>query len=144
MIKTSEQGINLIKNFEGLKTEIYVCPSGYKTIGYGHVVVRGMDNKETIDLLEAENFLLEDIKKAEESVLRNVNIELEQGQFDALVSFTFNLGSAALQRSTLRQKINRCEYDLVPKEFRRWVYAGGMIMSGLVRRREAEVELFTS
>lgn len=142
-MKTSEQGINLIKNFEGLKTEIYVCPSGYKTIGYGHVV-RGMNHKATIDLLEAENFLLEDIEKAEEAVFRNVNVELEQGQFDALVSFTFNLGSAALQRSTLRQKINRCEYDLVPKEFRRWIYAGGMIMSGLVRRREAEVELFTS
>lgn len=142
-MKTSEQGINLIKNFEGLRTEVYVCPSGYKTIGYGHVI-RDNDYKEKIDLFDAEKLLAEDIKKAEEAVLRNIDVELDQGQFDALVSFTFNLGAAAFQRSTLRQKINRCEYDLVPKEFRRWVYAGGIVMSGLVRRREAEVEFFTS
>ena len=94
--------------------------------------------------MDAEKLLAEDIEKAEKAVLRNVDVDLEQGQFDALVSFTFNLGAVALQRSTLRQKLNRCEYDLVPKEFRRWVYSSGMIMSGLVRRREAEVELFIS
>jgi len=75
-------------------------------------------------------------------VLRNINIELTQGQFDALVSFTFNLGSGALQRSTLRQKINRQEHDAVPKEFMRWVHVSGMVVPGLVRRRQAELELY--
>ena len=71
-------------------------------------------------------------------------MNLKQEQFDALVSFTFNVGAAALQRSTLRQKINRQEHEYVPKELMRWVYAGGNIMPGLVRRRMAELDLYIS
>ena len=75
---------------------------------------------------------------AERAVLRLIKVPLTDGQFDALVSFTFNLGSGALQRSTLRRKVNREEHEEVPAEFMRWVWAGGRKLKGLVRRREAE------
>ena len=142
-MRSSEQAIELIKDFEGLRTSSYMCIAGYKTIGYGHVLVSN-DARDSINQMEAEDLLLEDIKKAEKSVLRNIMVELTQGQFDALVSFTFNLGAAALQRSTLRQKINRQEYESVPKEFMRWVYAGGQVIPGLIRRRRAELGLYVS
>ena len=102
----SEKAINLIKNFEGLRTKSYICPAGVRTIGYGHVLAAN-DNRNNISEKEAEKLLRQDVAKSETSVLRNVVVELTQGQFDALVSFTYNLGSASLQRSTLRQKINR-------------------------------------
>jgi len=69
-------------------------------------------------------------------------VALDDGQFDALVSFTFNLGSGALQRSTLRRRVNREEHEAAPAEFRRWVWAGGRRLKGLMRRREAEAQLY--
>jgi lysozyme len=140
-MRISAEGIKLIKNFEGLRTKPYKCVGGYRTIGYGHLLSND-DNRESINLEEAEKLLSLDISKAENSVQRNIKIDLTQGQFDALVSFTFNLGSAALQRSTLRHKINRHEHDQVPKEFRRWVYANGIIRAGLVKRRSIEAEIY--
>ena len=137
----STEGIKLIKDFEGLRTKPYICIGGYKTIGYGHLLSND-DNREYISLEEAEELLYLDINKAEDSVMRNIYIDLTQRQFDALVSFTFNLGSAALQRSTLRQKINRNEHDQVSKEFGRWVYANGSIRAGLVKRRLIEAEMY--
>ena len=139
----SEKAINLIKNFEGLRTKSYICPAGVRTIGYGHVLAAN-DNRNNISEKEAEKLLRQDVAKSETSVLRNVVVSLTQGQFDALVSFTYNLGNAALQRSTLRQKINRHEHEEVPKELRRWVYAGGRVLLGLVKRREAEAEIYLS
>jgi lysozyme len=79
---------------------------------------------------------------AEQAVCRLVKVPLTDGQFDALVSFTFNLGSGALQRSTLRRKVNREEHEEVPREFLRWVWAGGRKLKGLVRRRAAEADLY--
>jgi lysozyme len=76
--------------------------------------------------------------------LRNIMVSLTQGQFDALVSFTYNLGDAALQRSTLRQKINRYEHEEVPKELKRLVYVRGRVLLGLIKRREAEAEMYLS
>ncbi len=81
---------------------------------------------------------------AKRSVLRLITVPLTNSQFDALVSFTFNLGGGALQRSTLRRKVNREEHDDVPAEFLRWVWAGGKKLRGLVRRREAELLLYQS
>ncbi len=89
-----------------------------------------------IDETEAEVLLRRDVKTAERAVLRLIRVPLEDGRFDALCSFTFNLGSGALQRSTLRRKANREEHGAVPTEFRRWVWAGGRKLKGLVRRRE--------
>ena len=139
----SKEAINLIKNFEGLRTKSYLCPAGIRTIGYGHVLAAN-DNRKNISEKEAEELLRQDVIKSETSVLRNIIVNLTQGQFDALVSFTYNLGDAALQRSTLRQKINRHEHEEVPKELRRWIHAGGRILSGLVKRREAEAEMYLS
>lgn len=86
--------------------------------------------------------LRSDVINAEASVLRFVDVPLSDGQFDALVSLTFNLGGGALQRSTLRRKINRKDYDGAAGEFRRWVYSGGRKFRGLVLRRDAEKSLF--
>ena len=82
------------------------------------------------------------VEAAERAVLPLIRVPLEDGRFDALCSFTFNLGAGALQRSTLRRKVNREEHGAVPAEFRRWVFAGGRKLKGLMRRREAEAGLY--
>ena len=87
--------------------------------------------------------LKRDVLWAERGVLRLISVPLTDGQFDALVSFTFNLGTGALQRSTLRRKVNREDHVDVPKEFRRWVWAGGKRSKGLIRRREAEAKIYS-
>ncbi len=136
----TDEGINLIKRFEGFSSLIYICPAGYPTIGYGHVVRDGEKSRfaEGIDNAEGEVLLRQDVLWAERGVLRLIDVSLSDGQFDSLVSFTFNLGAGALQRSTLRRKVNREEHDEVPAQFKRWVWAGGRKLRGLVRRREAE------
>jgi len=97
----------------------------------------GIDDAQAIELLE------KDVASAERAVLRFITVPLTDGQFDALVSFTFNLGAGALQRSTLRRKVNREEHDDVPAEFMKWVWAGGSKLKGLVKRRKAEVKIYT-
>ena len=97
-----------------------------------------------IDEATAEELLRCDVGTAERAVLRLIRVPLEDGRFDVLSSFAFNLGAGALQRSTLRRKVNRGEHDAVPAEFGRWVFAGGRKLKGLVRRREAEAELYAS
>ena len=95
-----------------------------------------------IDEATAEELLRRDVESAERAVLRLIRVPLEDGQFDALSSFAFNLGAGALQRSTLRRKVNREEHDAVPAEFGRWVWAGGRKLKGLIRRREAEAVIY--
>ncbi len=144
MRHVTDDGLALIKRFEGFSPTIYICPGGWPTIGYGHVVREGERERfaSGIGEDEAEDLLRRDVGVAERAVLRLITVPLTDGQFDALVSFTFNLGSGALQRSTLRRKVNREEHALVPAEFRRWVWAGGRKLKGLVRRREAEARLY--
>jgi GH24 family phage-related lysozyme (muramidase) len=136
----TQQGLNLICKFEGFSPIIYKCPAGYPTIGYGHLITEA--NKERfldgVDELEALDLLRSDVARAEHAVLRLITVPLSDGQFDALASFTFNLGAGALQRSTLRHKINRGEHDAAPAEFMKWVWAGGRKLKGLVQRRAAE------
>ncbi len=142
----TQEGLDLIKRFEGFSPTIYICPAGYPTIGYGHVVREDERHRfaEGIDEQEAENLLQRDVRWAERGVLRLIDVPLSDGQFDALASFTFNLGTGALQRSTLRRKVNREEHAEVPREFMRWVWAGGKRLKGLERRRRAEVEAYCS
>ena len=142
----TDDGLALIKRFEGFVPEIYVCPGGWPTIGYGHVVRDDERQRfgDGIDEATAEELLRRDVETAERAVLRLIWVPLEDGRFDALSSFAFNLGAGALQRSTLRRKVNRQEHGAVPAELRRWVYAGGHKLKGLIRRREAEVELYAS
>ena len=144
MRHVTDEGLGLIKRFEGFSPEIYICPGGWPTIGYGHVVRNDERERFTdgIDEATADDLLRCDVASAQRAVLRLVRVPLEDGQFDALCSFTFNLGAGALQRSTLRRKVNREEHDAVPAEFGRWVWAGGRRLKGLIRRREVEAELY--
>ena len=137
---TSEKGIEFIKSYEALVLKAYDDSTGVWTIGYGHTagVMPGMEITES----QAVEFLQADLKRFEESVNRYVTVPLTQNMFDALVSFTFNLGAGALKRSTLLKKLN-CGYITgAAGQFERFVYAGGKVMRGLVRRRAAEKEIF--
>ena len=140
----TKNGIDLIKSFEGFESEIYLDAAGLPTIGYGHLIRKGEHKmfENGISEEEAEALLADDVQIAERAVLRLVKVPLTDNQFNALVSFTFNLGSGALQRSTLRRKVNREEHAEVPEEFMRWVWAGGRKLKGLIRRREAEAALY--
>lgn len=139
----TQQGLELIKHFEGFRAEIYHDTAGYPTIGYGHLIREGEDFAGGITEAQAEALLTKDVITAERAVLRLIDVPLTDGQFNALVSFTFNLGSGALQSSTLRRKVNREEHISVPHELLRWVFAGGRKLLGLVRRREAEAETYS-
>ena len=146
MRRITEDGLRLIRRFEGFSATPYICPAGYPTVGYGHVVKPQEMERFAAGITEDEaNALLQkDVGVAERAVLRLISVPLTDGQFDALVSFTFNLGAGALQRSTLRRKINREEYAEAAPEFLKWVWAGGRKLKGLVRRREAEAALYLS
>ena len=145
MRRITEDGLDLIKRFEGYRSTIYICPAGWPTIGYGHVVRESERDRFSagIDERAAEELLRRDVETAEKAVLRLIHVPLSDGQFSSLVSFVFNLGAGALQRSTLRRKVNREEHEAVPAEFRRWVWAGGRKLKGLIWRREAEAALFS-
>ena len=138
---THQNGIDLIKHFEGFRETPYVCSGGYLTIGYGHKLLPS-DRFNAITIEKAEKLLKKDLMRSERAVLKYINHQLDDYQFAALVSFTFNLGPAALQRSSLRAKINYGEIFEASKEFKKWVYAGGKRVSGLVKRRRMESEMF--
>lgn len=144
MRHVTQDGIDLIKRFEGFSQTVYICPAGYPTIGYGHLVWEAERFEQGITEAEAEDFLRRDVLAAESAVLRLIDVPLTHGQFDALVSFTFNLGAGALQRSTLRHKVNRQAHNEVPEQFMRWVWAGGSKLPGLTIRRAAESNIYLS
>lgn len=133
----------LIREFEGYHPVPYRCPAGLWTVGYGHVLAPH-EPRETISMAQTEALLATDLRRSEWSVSALVKVALTQPQFDALVSFTFNVGSGALERSTLRRMVNRGEHAEVPQQLLRWVYAGGRKMPGLLRRRTAEAALYAS
>lgn len=137
----SENGINLIKRFEGCRLKSYRCPAGVLTIGYGHT---GSDvsNGMVISQEKAENMLKTDLIVHCNNVSKLVKVPLTQNQFDALVSFEFNVGYGALSTSTLLRLLNQGKYTEASKQFERWVYAGGKPLEGLKKRRLAEKELF--
>jgi len=139
-MKISQEGLALIKKFEGCKLESYKCAAGVWTIGYGST--KGIKEGMSISQEEADNLLLEDVAVFEDNVLDAVTMPLSQHQFDALVSWTFNLGGANLKASTMLKKLNAGEYEEVPAQMKRWNKAGGKVLQGLIRRREAEALLF--
>ena len=141
-MKCSQEGLALIKKFEGCKLKSYKCSAGVWTIGYGHT--GGVLETDVITQDDADKLLEEDIAKFEKYVNDNVTVELNQSQFDALVAWTFNLGPGNLRESTMLKKLNNQEYESVPFEMRRWNKAGGKTLDGLIRRREAESLLFES
>lgn len=142
----TSNGLQLIKRFEGFSSIVYLDVAGLPTIGFGHLISPHEKHlfKNAINEAQATTLLKQDIAVAENAVIRLTNVPLNNNQFDALVSFTFNLGAGALQRSTLRTKLNKEEYWCVPAEMMRWIYAGGQKIPGLIIRRMAEVELYSS
>jgi lysozyme len=139
-MQISQKGVNLIKHFEGCRLEAYLCPAGVWTIGYGHT--KGVKEGDAIEQEAAEAFLIEDLEAFEQAVARLVKVPITQQQFDALVSWTFNLGAGNLAESTLLRKLNNYQYAEVPEQMMRWVRAGGQVLDGLVKRRAAEAALF--
>jgi len=138
-----DPGLELIKYFEQFYPVRYRCPAGLWTIGFGHVILPGEVFDEPINPYFGFDLLRKDLVLAERSVLRLIRVPLQDGQFDALVSFTFNVGGSALQRSTLRHLVNReDEVEVVASEFMKWVWAGGRKLKGLIRRRRAEAGLY--
>lgn len=142
-MKTSNKGIEMIKGFETLHLKAYMCPAGHYTIGWGHT--KGVTATQHISLTQAEMFLSEDVKNAEVCVLKIPG--LAQNQFDALVSFVFNVGVQAFENSTLRRLVIANRNDkAIAGEFIRWKYAtvGGrkVVLPGLERRRKAEADMY--
>ena len=146
-MQTSDKGIALIKEFEGCKLTAYQDSVGVWTIGYGWT--QPVDGKPiragmTIKQETAERLLKTGMVSYGSDVSRLVKVGLTQGQFDALVSFTYNLGARSLSTSTLLRKLNAGDYAGAADEFLRWNKAGGKVLNGLTRRREAERALFLS
>lgn len=136
----SRKGLNLTETSEGLRLKAYQDSVGVWTIGYGHT--KGVRQGDVITKEQAEAYLMQDIQSAVQDVERLVRCPITQGQFDALVDFTFNLGAANLAKSTLLAKLNVRDYEGAADEFHRWNRAGGKVLAGLTSRREAEEALF--
>jgi len=140
-MQISENGLDLIRRHEGLQLATYYCPGGKLTIGYGHT---GADVKPglKIDAEKAIALLKEDVKRFEKSVNDLVTVPMSQGMFDALVSFSYNLGAGSLQSSTLLKKLNADDKQGAAAEFLKWNKAKGKPLAGLTARREDERKLF--
>ncbi|RUR94725.1 muraminidase [Pectobacterium versatile] len=146
-MQISNNGINLIKQFEGCRLTAYQDSVGVWTLGYGWTqpvdgkpIRRGM----TIDAATAERLLKTGVVQYERAVNQLVRVTITQNQFDALVSFTYNLGSRSLSTSTLLKNLNGGDISGAAAEFMKWNRAGGKVLAGLTRRREAERALFLS
>lgn len=140
-MKTSAIGRRLIKTFEGYRGEAYLCPAGKWTIGYGHT--SGVEPGDTCTRDEADEFLKEDLRVAENTVNAQ-NLDLSQTQFDALVSFVYNVGSGNFQNSTLLKmlKDDTGASAELEAEWKKWKHSSGRELKGLVRRRAAEWSLY--
>jgi GH24 family phage-related lysozyme (muramidase) len=141
----NDAGVDLIKRWEGLRLEAYLCPAGVPTVGYGHTgedVWMGM----TITEPEAETLLRKDLWSSEDTVSNAVQATLTDNEYAALVSFVFNCGAGAFKSSTLLRRINSGENvgTVIQEEFPRWVYGGGQKLQGLVNRRNDEIKLALS
>jgi lysozyme len=140
-MKTSQEGIDLIKGFEGHSAKAYRCPSGVLTIGYG--TTEGVTSGQLVSKYQAEQLLIEHLSKDEDR-LSALCLPITQNQFDALMSFIYNLGITAFIMSGLRKAIERnADVTIIEAEFMKWVNGGGRVLPGLVKRRRAEYELFT-
>lgn len=164
--RINQAGLDLVKEFEGFHSRTfksgpkkgqfvpnggvtaYFDPVSVPTIGYGHThtVTAGDVDVKVISPKQAEDLLRQDLKNAEDAVSKLITVDLNDNEFSALVSFTFNLGAGALQNSTLRKRLNRGDNrtSVANDEFKKWVLAGGQVLEGLRRRRKAERDLFLS
>ena len=159
-MKVSPEAIKMIKHHEGVRTRPYRCPASLWTVGVGHVMYPEQAKLPVIERLqfpmkiedfriwsnaEVDNLLAQDLARFERGVARYCPDAVNsQGIFDALVSFSFNVGLGNLQRSGLRMKTNRGEYEDAADEFLKWTKAGGKVLPGLVKRRNDERALYLS
>lgn len=141
-MKISNNGLDLVKHFEGLVLEAYKCPAGVWTIGYGHTKDVQPGDEWSED--HAEHMLEVEMEEYEKYINDLVEVELNQNQFDAMVSWVYNLGVGNLQSSTLLKVLNAGDYAGVPEQIMRWNKAGGKVLEGLTRRRQAEADLFVA
>ena len=142
---TSQTGINLISSFEDLELKAYLFPAGVWTIGNGTTIYpNGVKVKkgDVCSLDQAKAYFAHDLKRFEASVNNLVKVPLSQNQFDALVSLVYNIGSGNFASSTLLKKLNAKDYAGAADQFPRWNKAGGKVLNGLIRRRDAERALF--
>jgi len=158
-MNVSDKAIKMIMHHEGLRLKPYRCPAKLWTIGVGHVLypdqgkiplnerdsyqLRPEDNR-VFTQEEVNNILKADLRRFEQGVSRYITVELNQGMFDALVSFSFNVGLGTLQRSTLRMKLNRGDKEGAAEELMKYCMAGGKVLRGLQNRRIDEKNLFLS
>ena len=140
--KPSAAAFGIIKHFEGYSPIINQDAAGYDTIGFGYLIKPGEKIEEPLLGEAAERLLLQDVKPKAAAVNARVSVPLFQGQFDAVLSWTYNLGEGALKSSTMLKKINAARHDEVPGQMKRWNRAGGKVLKGLARRREAEAALY--
>ena len=140
LMKLGERGTEILKYFEGCKLTAYQDSVGVWTIGYGHT--KGVYNGMTITQEEAEQMLLTELEEYEGYIENMVTVPLTQNQFDALVVWIYNLGPTNFKNSTLLKELNAGNYNAAGQEITRWNIAGGKVLAGLVKRREAEAELF--
>lgn len=141
-MKTGQEGIELIKKFEGFRAEAYLCPGGKWTVGYGYT--QDVNAGDKITEVEAEHYLRHDVGDAEQAVNSLINAPLEQCQFDALVSLVFNIGCGNFYSSTIRRLVNEgCrDKNKITHAFCMWKMSNGRVLKGLLRRREAEAALY--
>ena len=154
-MQMSPHGLELLEQWEGFKTTVYKDSAGLPTIGVGHlltkselssgkITINGVPVKYGDGLTEQQvtDLLAQDVQPAAAAVNNNVKVDLNQNQFDALVSFTFNVGVGAFTSSTLLKVLNQGQYDEVPTQLLRWTRAGGQVVQGLVNRRNNEIKLW--
>ncbi|MEK6299483.1 MAG: lysozyme [Acidobacteriota bacterium] len=156
-MQMSAHGLELLEQWEGFKANVYKDSAGLPTIGVGHLLTKselssgkivingspvqysgGLTDQQVLDLLS------QDVNPAGNAVSSNVKVALNQNQFDALVSFTFNVGVGAFTSSTLLKVLNQGQYDQVPTQLLRWTRAGGQVVQGLVNRRQNEINLWNT
>ena len=140
LMKLGERGTEILKYFEGCKLTAYQDSVGVWTIGYGHT--KGVYDGMTITQDQAEQMLLSELEEYEGYIKDMVTVPLTQNQFDALVVWVYNLGPTNFRNSTLLKELNAGNYNAAGQEITRWNKAGGKVLAGLVKRREAEAELF--
>jgi lysozyme len=139
-MKYSKTGLALTERFEGVRLTAYQDQVGVWTIGYGHTA--GVQAGDTCTQEQAEAWLAQDVSGAVSVVTSYIHVPLSQGEFDALVDFTFNLGAGSFEHSELLTLINDGELEAAAEQFQRWSHAGGVEVAGLLRRRQAEEQEF--
>lgn len=144
-MRLTQEGIDLIKNFEGFSSTWYKCPAGIWTIGYGHTAAAGPPSYEPLQKItreQGEQILRSDLARYEQAVMDAVTVPLSDEQYSAIVSFCYNVGPGAFRSSSVLKAVNAKRHDLVPSRLALYTKGGGRVLQGLVRRRQAEGQLY--